>query len=589
MLTPEEATKLAFMPPEEAQNMKDRLGCEREDSMFPGGRRARLFQQSVERKSDAAPKEECALPPVGRHTEALEHPLNPYHAQASVTAPAGPHGLDTATASSTPHGNNATDPQDPKLSKRSGAVALPDLKKPKLHNDQEMKIEPGASIESQETDVDIPPPQQADSPSFASQARDIPERRVLTIDMTQNDDDDDVETHHEAPDELEEARCPLPNPSPNLHAAGPNLHAAGIGSPAQFDAIPAGAFPVLITNDAAFNSKPPPPPQVNYSAPQDMPPWLQDIHQGLQSLHTKADRQFSVFSTELQKQHIRVSNLETAVSEHSTKHTSNEGKISMLEKKIRQLEESIEQQRSRSPARTNQQVGSRSPRSPRSPRLGFRQDDFVEEDLDLVFGGWTDARRDDAIEEARNILKDVDALQLAEEIWTPYSRTNFVKVRLIFPDPEAHISRRRKFQTELLDKLKKKSYVSGVPGSEKCRLWMTKSKTPEERARIRAIVLTKEFYKGLPHVDASLPPPFNDNNIDISWNGKVFLGRHQLLGSIHREGEPQANDVMLSDSKGNHLEWYLIARTFAAATARPAETLQDCWDRFGSSGQGNRD
>ena len=35
---------------------------------------------------------------------------------------------------------------------------------------------------------------------------------------------------------------------------------------------------------------------------------------------------------------------------------------------------------------------------------------------------------------------------------------------------------------------------------------MTKSKTPEERSRIRAIVLTKEFYKSLPNVQDGLPP-----------------------------------------------------------------------------------
>ena len=264
-------------------------------------------------------------------------------------------------------------------------------------------------------------------------------------------------------------------------------------------------------------------------------------------------------------------------SEHTTKHTSTDNRIIALERKIRQLEEQVESHsRSRSPAARF--GGTHSPRSPRSPRnVGYRIDEFVEEDLDLVFGGWTDARRDDAIEEAKNIMKDIQSLELVEEVWTPYSRTNFVKVRLLFPDPQAHISKRRKFQTEILDKLKRKSYVSSVPGSEKTRLWMTKSKTPEERARIRAIVLTKEFYKSLPHVDGASPPP-------ISWNGKVFLGRHQLLGSIHREGEPQINDVLLSDAKGNHLEWYLLSKTFAAATGRPADSLQQCWDAYGSTG-----
>ena len=67
------------------------------------------------------------------------------------------------------------------------------------------------------------------------------------------------------------------------------------------------------------------------------------------------------------------------------------------------------------------------------------------------------------------------------------------QVRLTFPNPEAHISVRRQFQTSIVDKLKSKSFTSGVAGSVGSRLWATKSKTPEERAKIRAIVLCKEF------------------------------------------------------------------------------------------------
>ena len=37
--------------------------------------------------------------------------------------------------------------------------------------------------------------------------------------------------------------------------------------------------------------------------------------------------------------------------------------------------------------------------------------------MDLVAGGWVDARRDDAIEEVKNILRDVSMLDQVEEIW----------------------------------------------------------------------------------------------------------------------------------------------------------------------------
>ena len=327
-------------------------GIERTDAVFPGGQRARLFQRNL---LEDKHREEITLPPVGRHTEALEHPLS------TQTLGHNPNPLTHHETPATPAGLD----RDAKLSKRPGAVPVPDFKKPKLTNDQEMevKIEPGESIQSQETDVEIPALPQADSPSFASQAREIPAHKVLTIDMTQCDNDDDDAA--DAPDELSAARC---SPTPNLSPAGSGVPPPQLDATTQNQQL--GAFPALIHNNLPEIAGIPPPPQGMYSAPQDMPPWLQDIHQGLQSLHTKADRQFAVFSSEIQNQHIRLNALESVSSEHTGRHTATESKIAVLERKIKQLEEGIEH-RSRSPVRFGHASGGRSPRSPlRSPRQG---------------------------------------------------------------------------------------------------------------------------------------------------------------------------------------------------------------------------
>ena len=96
----------------------------------------------------------------------------------------------------------------------------------------------------------------------------------------------------------------------------------------------------------------------------------------------------------------------------------------------------------------------------------------------------------------------------------------------------------------------------------------------------RAIVICKEFYARLPHKDSNKPNPFPENLIDISWNGKVFVGRHQLLGNVHRDGEPGAYDLILTDARGNHLEWCLFSKAFANITGRQEEDLQTVWDQF---------
>ena len=317
--------------------------------------------------------------------------------------------------------------------------------------------------------------------------------------------------------------------------------------------------------------------------PQEMPPWLADIHAGLQSLHNKADRQYADITNGLQVQGIRLSHLETTTAEHADKHASADNRLSNIEQKLRDLE-SMREDLSRSPRHGPAPRSPRSPRSPRHSNFGGYRDDFSEDepDFDLVAGGWTDARRDDAIQETKTILQDAQVSDKVEEIWAPYSRTSFVKIRLLF-EPNMPIAAKRKLQKTVIDKLKLKKYVSGVPGSENSKLWVTRSKTPEERVRTRAIVLCKTFYCRLPNKDPLLPNPFPESSIDIAWNGKVFCGRHQLLGNIHRDGEPSAYDLLLCDSRGNHPDWYIIAKAFQAATGRAQEELQAAWDTYGPS------
>ena len=107
------------------------------------------------------------------------------------------------------------------------------------------------------------------------------------------------------------------------------------------------------------------------------------------------------------------------------------------------------------------------------------------------------------------------------------------------------------------------------------KIWSTKSKTPEERAKIRAIVLTKTFYRSLsPGIGK---PCFGEDDIEISWNGEVYIENFQLLGSVMRDGEPEANDACIEDAKGNHVNWYIKAKIFHQVTGKPAGELQELW------------
>ena len=513
------------------------------------------------------------LPAVGRHTEVLE-------------------------------GEN----KDGRVTVRRPSITeTPDVKKPKLEpsesSDVVMKqdshpnnVSPGCSIPATEDeeslDVEIPRLQQADSPSFATQAAEIPGFKNLgtcpqLVDLTEQDKHLDADN-----DELQGAVTRTPdvgagllrhlNQPPASDPAFPNLvfasnsHAGGSNSHAGASNSLAGGLINNSLHAAAAAAAPASAMPCYQHAPSEMPPWLSDIYSGLQSLHSKADRQYAEIHQGLQTQSLRLTQVESVSAEHTDLHQQTARKLKTLEEKIRELEN--QKDASRSPKQF--QGAPRSPRSPRSPRnshFGFDHDD--EPDLDLVIGGWVDARRDDAIEETKNILRDCQLLDHIDEVWAPYSRTSFVKLRVSF-EKETSLALKRRKQTSILEKIKSKRYVSGVAGSENIKLWATRSKSPEERRMTRAIVLCKQFYAHLPHKDPSQANPFPEHSIDISWNGKVFVGQHQLLGSIHRDGEPGINDLLLSDARGNHLEWYLMARVFAKVTGRAEEDLQSCWDQY---------
>ena len=163
------------------------------------------------------------------------------------------------------------------------------------------------------------------------------------------------------------------------------------------------------------------------------------------------------------------------------------------------------------------------------------------------------------------------------DLWAPSSRTNFVRLTLAFPDESAHISQLRTYQNSIIHALKSKSFRSGIEGQSSCKLWATKNKNPEERARVRACVLTKVFFENLPEFQGQrVATP------EIVWPGRVFLNHIQVLHHIDKK-DPVAGDCFLPDNNGHHMEWFISASAFSAATSRPQESLQDCYAQFGSN------
>ena len=566
-----------WLSPSKVSELKEALGYDlktEEAALW----RARVFgsttHSSVEVPSNRKPENRpenpspVLLPSVGRHTQALEN------SDSRVRKPARPD--------------------------------APDLKKPKLEvseKDVPMHcVEPGNPIDSQTTDEGdedavIPAPGGVTSPNFLTRAS------VVTphYDLTKEDDDRDLAGDRTQKDDEDENGT-----------ADDELNGAEIGAPVA-PAAPASAPAFVHAPATAINNSELGQQQIHngnlhapvsagvaaglgsggYSGavfPEIMPPWVQEIRDGFFGLHQKADRihqEMSQFGAEIQAHGVRLGTLEQVASEHTIRHETSEQKIKHLEAKIESLllQQEHPATRSRSPLRTGLGTGNRSP-SPRSPRYATRSDFSADsEDLDIVIGGWNDARKTDAFDEVRNIFKNIQAEHAIDDIWAPHGRTNFAKVKLAFAENQTTLQARRQFQMQIVSKIKSKNSRSGIHGSEGLKVWATKRKTPEERAKIRAVVLTKEFYK---NVETEGPPKFDEDQIEISWVGKVYIDRFQLLGSVERDGEPQPYDAIIEDSKGNHMNWYIRAEEFHRVTGKPKESLQQIWLESGPTSAHSR-
>ncbi|CAE7360009.1 pol [Symbiodinium sp. CCMP2592] len=201
----------------------------------------------------------------------------------------------------------------------------------------------------------------------------------------------------------------------------------------------------------------------------------------------------------VQQHATRIDHLEACQKETTDRQDSTLSRLQALEKVVADLEK----QQSRSPTPVRYVPGTprgrgTSPRSPRGSRDPFQDTNRDPmQDLGLVVGGWTDARSHEAEEEVRNMFKAAQAESLIEQITGPSGRTNFLRVSLLFPE-NSSLPRKRLIQKELLDKLKAMKCTSGIEGQNDAELWIQKDRPIEERLRIRAVVLTKNFYNKLP-------------------------------------------------------------------------------------------
>ena len=235
----------------------------------------------------------------------------------------------------------------------------------------------------------------------------------------------------------------------------------GVGN---FTSDPGRGVPHQAPNSGVFASLP-------RGTGQDAPEWLKGLTESLNGLHLKSDRthEYCVQLGSSVAQHdTRIAHLEAAAKEQLDNHEAALDRITALDKAVVELD--------------------RKSRSVTPPRVA------------------------EAEEEVRNLFEAAGMSSHLGTLSGPAGRTNFLRVTLNFQGIQ-DLGRKRRLQTKVLDKLKHLKSKSGIEGQDNCNLWVTKDRSIEERIRIRALVLTKNFYEKLPQPPESEPrrPPLKSS------------------------------------------------------------------------------
>ena len=323
---------------------------------------------------------------------------------------------------------------------------------------------------------------------------------------------------------------------------------------------------------------PPPRSRRDRSSPydNDTPPWV-SASEGRLLAHleplkadvsdiscrqTELHREIAQFAAEVRKQGERLDSHDAALHNQNKLHQGSLLRIEALEKEVKELRAA-----SRSP------TPSRAPPSPGNRSLTPTRECNIEEELQMVIGGWEDCKRDEAVEEAKAIFEAAKIPNAWLEIWSPYSRTSHVRVILQVSPNYKTIPQQRAFQTEVLEKLESRKWTSNVPGNEGRVIWIQRHRTPEDRAKIRAIVSVKEFIDQLTFGEG-----LRKRHAEIDWRGKLFVGNVNVLGNPSQTDSLQEHDFPLSDPRGNHTGWFINAEQCAKATGLPAAQLPELWE-----------
>ena len=257
----------------------------------------------------------------------------------------------------------------------------------------------------------------------------------------------------------------------------------------------------------------------------------------------------------LQNNHQALQAIGDKVVKLETRQDAQLERTSALETRLTALEAELQDLRSRSPS-----ITSGADRSP-SPRGGGGRR-AQHDDWQLVLGGWREAKRDDIEVEVREWFARAECAPLLQAIYCGSVRSNTCRVDLLYV--QETMQEKRKMQTACVDGLKSVAKPSQIVGQPPGTLWAKRNRSPEERARIRAIVTLKDL------VSKHLSP----RDYEFDWRGRFWAHGVSVLAHVDNR-RPVDGALLLLDARGEETGWWIPGALLAHTLKIPEQEVHD--------------
>ena len=292
-----------------------------------------------------------------------------------------------------------------------------------------------------------------------------------------------------------------------------------------------------------------------YNLDQGTPSWVNDLREMFQGGQREMMSELKNHTKSINQVTEQVSSIDQKQQDMAELQRRFQSRLDNMEEEMKDLRAG----RSVSPAPLRSGPGS----SPRSTTASGGGNQPIVDDLQLVIGGWQEAKKGEVEAEIRRIFETLEAGPLLKDIHVPFIRTNFARVELQFGSSK--LAERRQVQSLTLKALKKHFEThpySSIQQQSSSKLWASRNRSREERAKIRALVGVKEYCARY----------VSEMFIDLDWRGKLWIRGEQVL--FHANLKPPKDDsLLLNDSRGDESGWWADLATLSRVLSRDKETI----------------